>query len=62
MLDGDELQELYNMILEVQKRQLDILHKIDQFRSDMAIIVSRQNSDITDSKKNLTPLPIMFNG
>ena len=53
----DENGELRATLNRIEQSQADMLHEVVRLRADMALLASRQNSKITDTKKKLTALP-----
>jgi len=47
----DENGELRAALARIEQNQADMLHEVTRLRADMAILASRQNSKISDTKK-----------
>lgn len=53
---SDENEDIRVMLARIERGQADIRHEVDRLRADLAIMTSRQNSAITDTKKKRAAL------
>lgn len=58
----DELDDIHRALARIEKSQADLSHEFQRLRADIAILSSRQNSTIADTKKKRGKLPTLYTG
>lgn len=53
-MTDDEDDDIRVILARIERGQAEIRHDVDRLRADLAIMTSRQNSTILDTKKKRT--------
>jgi hypothetical protein len=59
---ADENEDIRLMLSRIEQNQADLSHEIFRLRADLALLTSRQNSAIADTKKKQTKSLPTFSG